>query len=70
MANQDAPFGAGGVTRTGSNYIGEVNEYYIPSSNSDVLAVGDFVVSKHFPFRNQSSHKFSNKPPNIRFKKI
>ena len=45
MANQDAPFGFGSITRTGSNYIGEVNEYYVPATDTTALAVGDPVVS-------------------------
>ena len=45
MANVNAPFGMGTVTRTGSEYIGGVNRYYVPASNPAVLAVGDPVVS-------------------------
>ena len=45
MANQDAPFGFASATRTGSEYVGGVNLYYIPDTNATVLAVGDPVVS-------------------------
>ena len=45
MANQNAPFGMGVITRTGSEFIGGVNLYYIPASDSTAMAVGDPVVS-------------------------
>ena len=45
MANQNAPFGMLQDTRTGSNLVGGVNLYYIPNTNSTVLAVGDPVIS-------------------------
>ena len=45
MANQNAPFGFGVITRTGSEFIGGVNLYYIPATDATPLAVGDPVVS-------------------------
>jgi len=45
MANQDAPFGFGAITRTGSEFVGSLNRYYIPSTDATVMAVGDPVVS-------------------------
>ena len=45
MANQNAPFGFGAITRTGSDFVGTINTYYIPASNGQVMAVGDPVVS-------------------------
>ena len=45
MANQDAPFGMGAITRTGSSFVGGVNRYYIPSTNATSMALGDPVVS-------------------------
>lgn len=41
MANQDAPFGFGSITRTGSEFIGTFNKYSIPSSDATIMAVGD-----------------------------
>lgn len=44
MANQDAPFGFGSITRTGSEFIGVLNKYFIPSTDATIMAVGDPVV--------------------------
>ncbi len=45
MANQNAPFGLGAITRSGSSFIGDVNKYYIPASDTSILSVGDPVIS-------------------------
>jgi len=45
MANYDAPFGARPISNTSSSYIGQVNKYYIPSTDSVITAVGDLVKS-------------------------
>ncbi len=45
MANQNAPFGMGAITRTGSDFIGVLNRYHISSGNATAMAVGDPVIS-------------------------
>lgn len=45
MANNDAPFGMSAFSSTGAAYTGGVNKYYIPASDSVIMAVGDPVVS-------------------------
>ena len=45
MANNDAPFGMSSSTRTGSSYVGGLNLYSIPASDSTIMAVGDPVIS-------------------------
>ena len=44
MANQNAPFGYGSLTRTGSEYIGGLSRYFIPATDATIMAVGDPVV--------------------------
>lgn len=46
MANKNAPFGMGAITRTGSDFVGGLNLYYIAATNSQVMAAGDPVVSE------------------------
>lgn len=45
MANFDAPFGMSSCTRTGSEYVGGLNLYFIPDTDSTIMAVGDPVIS-------------------------
>lgn len=45
MANNDAPFGCTPVGQNGGAYNGQVTRYYIPASDSSVMAVGDLVKS-------------------------
>lgn len=45
MANQNAPFGMGAITRTGSEFVGSLNRYFIPDTDGVIMAVGDPVVS-------------------------
>lgn len=43
MANSNAPFGAKPVGQNGGAYNGQINRYYIPSTDSTITAVGDIV---------------------------
>ncbi len=45
MANQNAPFGFGAITRTGSSFDGSLNRYFIPSTDGVIMAVGDPVIT-------------------------
>jgi hypothetical protein len=43
MANADRPFGAKPVGQNGGAFNGQVNRYYIPATDSTIMAVGDIV---------------------------
>ena len=45
MANQNAPFGFGAITRTGSSFDGSLNRYFIPDTDGVIMAVGDPVIT-------------------------
>lgn len=44
MANTDMPSGAIPVDAHGGGYCGSVNVYYLPASESNAIAIGDFVA--------------------------
>ena len=44
MANNDAPYGATPIGQNGGAYNGQINRYYVPSTDASVMAVGDIVI--------------------------